>query len=406
MRQRGQFGAFQLDGAMEISRISIVGGGIGGLTAALALQHFGYPVAVFEQTNELREIGAGVTITPNAMHALNFFGIGKRVANEAGPTEAYLIRHFQTGDIIKVRANGHDYVERFGADYHQVHRADLHAALAETILGNDPDCVFLGHCFDSLKQSSEHVIATFTNGRIVTSDVLIGCDGAASKVRANVFGDEVVNYTGQVAFRALLPMANVPASIRERPFALFVGDKRVLMHYPLRHRTIMNVLGVAREASWQDEGWRIRATIEEFESLYSDLYPPALHLIRAISPRTLFKWGLRDREPLQQYTKGRVTMLGDAAHPMSPFLGQGACIAIEDATLLGRSFALASTFQEAFAIYENTRKARANGVQLASRQQGDELQGVTNRGPNPGANADDRGLYLYDPVTVPLISPV
>jgi salicylate hydroxylase len=114
---------------------------------------------------------------------------------------------------------------------------------------------------------------------------------------------------------------------------------------------------------------------------------------------------LRDREPLQQYTKGRVTMLGDAAHPMSPFLGQGACIAIEDAMILGRAFAVAATPDQAFAIYENTRKERANGVQLASRQQADEIQGVTKRGANPGANADDRGLYLYNPVTVPLALP-
>ena len=115
--------------------------------------------------------------------------------------------------------------------------------------------------------------------------------------------------------------------------------------------------------------------------------------------------GLRDREPLQKYTKGRVTMLGDAAHPMSPFLGQGACMAIEDAIILGRAFAVASTPNEAFAIYENTRKERANGVQLASRQQADEIQGVTERGANPGVNADDRGLYLYNPVTVPLALP-
>lgn len=387
---------------MKTSRISIVGGGIGGLTAALALQRFGHKVSVFEQSRELREIGAGVTITPNAMHALHFLGIGKRVANEAGPTEAYLIRHFQTGDVIKVRASGHDYVERFGADYHQVHRADLHTALAEVVHRNDPDCVFLEHCFDSLSQSSEQVVATFTNGRTVESDVLIGCDGAASKVRASVFGDELVKYTGQVAFRALLPMANVPASIKERPFAMFVGINRVLLHYPLRHRTIMNVLGVGREPTWQEEGWRIPAEIEEFAGLYSDLYSPALQLIRGISPGSLFKWGLRDREPLEQYSKGRVTMLGDAAHPMTPFLGQGACIAIEDAMVLGRAFAVASTFQEAFAIYEKTRKERANGVQLASRQQADEIQGVTKRGANPGVNADDRGLYLYDPVTVPL----
>jgi salicylate hydroxylase len=116
----------------------------------------------------------------------------------------------------------------------------------------------------------------------------------------------------------------------------------------------------------------------------------------------LFKWGLRDREPLQHYSKGRVTMLGDAAHPMTPFLGQGACIAIEDAMVLGRAFAAAAIFEEAFAIYENARKARANGVQLASRQQAEEVQGATERGPNPGAGAEVRGLYSYNPVTVPL----
>ena len=373
-----------------------------GLTTALALQHFGFQVRVFEQAQELREIGAGVTITPNAMHALNFLGIGERVAQEAGPPDAYLIRHFQTGDLIKVRANGTDYVQRFGADYHQVHRGDLHVALADAVLRNDPNCLFLEHRFALLTQDRDGVAATFTNGRIVESDVLIGCDGGASSVRAHVFGDKAVNYAGQVAFRALLPMADVPAEIANSPFAMFVGVKRLLMHYPLRHRTTMNVLGVSREPSWQEEGWRIPGAIDEFANLYSDFHPDVLQLIRVVPPGALFKWGLRDREPLSQYTKGRVAMLGDAAHPMTPFLGQGACIAIEDAMVLGRAFAAAGTFEEAFRIYENTRKERANGVQLASRQQADENQGVTKRGANPGSNADDRGLYFYNPVTTPL----
>ena len=390
---------------MQDTRISIIGGGIGGLTAALALQHFGHRVALFEQAEELREIGAGVTITPNAMHALHFLGVGERVAKEAGPTEAYLIRHFHSGEVIKVRANGHDYVERFGADYHQVHRGDLLAALADAVLCNDPDCVFLGHRFESLRQNHEGIIARFANGSAVACDALIGCDGSASRVRAEVFGDKAVNYIGQVAFRALLPMADVPPAIAERPFAMFVGVNRLLLHYPLRHRSIMNVLGVSREPTWQEEGWRIPAAVEEFANLYGELYPDALALIRRIAPGSLFKWGLRDREPLQQYSKGQVTMLGDAAHPMTPFLGQGACMAIEDALILGRAFAAASTPAQAFAVYEHARKKRANGVQLASRQQADENQGVTTRGANPGSNADDRGLYLYNPVTVSLTDP-
>ncbi len=385
-----------------MQRISIIGGGIGGLSAALALQKFGYRVSVFEQARELREVGAGVIITPNAMHALDFLGVGERIAQEAGPCEALATRHFETGEVLKLRPAGTDYGERFGASYHQVHRVDLHTALADAVRKSDPDCVLLGHRFEALTQGPGKVVARFANGKTFESDVLIGCDGNASQVRACVFGEETVNYTGQVAFRALVPMTNVPASIRERPFAMFVGANRYFLHYPLRHRTIMNLIGVGREPRWQEEGWRIPATVEEFESLYSDLYSPALQLIRAISPGALFKWGLRDREPLPQYSKGRVTMLGDAAHPMTPFLGQGACMAIEDAMVLGRAYAAANALDEALLAYEMTRKERANGVQLASRRQADDIQGVTAKGANPGKDALERGLYSYNPVTVPL----
>ena len=387
---------------MNRSRISIVGGGIGGLSAALALQRFGFRVTVFEQARELREVGAGVIITPNAMHALDFLGVGARIAEEAGPCEALATRHFETGEVLKLRPAGTDYGERFGASYHQVHRVDLHTALADAVRENDPDCVVLGHRFESLSQHHETVTARFANGTTHESDVLIGCDGNASLVRTSVFGAETVNYTGQVAFRALVPMADVPESIRECPFGLFVGSNRYFLHYPLRHRAIMNLIGVGREPRWQEEGWRIPATVEEFETLYGDLYPPALQLVRAVSPGTLFKWGLRDREPLQHYSKGRVTMLGDAAHPMTPFLGQGACMAIEDGMVLGRAFAAASTVDEALRLYEMARKERANGVQLASRRQADEIQGVTAKGANPGKDALERGLYSYNPVTVPL----
>jgi len=139
---------------MNLPLISIVGGGIGGLSAALALQHFGHRVRVFEQARELREIGAGVAISPNAMHALNFLGVGERIAKEAGPAGAYVSRHFQTGEVLKIRP-GNDYVEKYGAAYHQVHRVDLHAALASAVSRNDPDCLFLGHCFETLTQDSE-----------------------------------------------------------------------------------------------------------------------------------------------------------------------------------------------------------------------------------------------------------
>ena len=132
---------------MDIVRISIVGGGIGGLSAALPLQRFGFRATVFEQAHELREVGAGVIITPNAMHALNFLGVGARIPQEAGSCEALATRHFETGEVLKLRPAGTDYGERFGATYHQVHRVDLHTALADSVRENDPDCLVLGHRF-------------------------------------------------------------------------------------------------------------------------------------------------------------------------------------------------------------------------------------------------------------------
>jgi salicylate hydroxylase len=166
---------------MNMSQISIVGGGIGGLSAALALQHFGYRVRIFEQARELREVGAGVVISPNAMHALNFLGVGERVAKEAGPAGVYFSRHFQTGNVLKFRQN--DFVERFGAAYYQVHRVDLQAALASGVLHNDPDCVFLDYCFESLMQDSERVVATFLSTAFSASSRNFDLNGEARTAR-------------------------------------------------------------------------------------------------------------------------------------------------------------------------------------------------------------------------------
>jgi salicylate hydroxylase len=384
---------------MNNPKVLVVGGGIGGLSAALTLQYFGFRPVVFEQTGVLKEIGAGVVITPNAMHALRFLHIGKRIADDAGPADILWFRNLHTGDIIKSRSHDH-YVAQYGAELLQVHRADIHAALSEAVLGNDPDCIKLGHRFESLTQDDTQVIAYFENGEADEGDILVGCDGCASRVRVSVFGDEPVNYTGQMAFRALLPMDAVPKGIFERPYALYVGSGRSLRHYPMRHHSVMNVISCVREPKWQEEGWAVPSTIEEFSNLHRDVHPDLLTLIRMLSPEALFKWGLRDREPLATCWRGRVTMLGDAAHPMTPFLGQGACMAIEDAMVLGRSFAVSGSVSEAFEIYENTRKKRANSIQITSRQ-ADDFQGATNKGPNPGRGA--AGLYDYNPVSAPLV---
>jgi salicylate hydroxylase len=382
--------------------VAIIGGGIGGLTAALSLQHFGVPVRVFEQARELREIGAGVTVTPNAMSVLDFLGIGSALAEQAGETLRYFVRSAADGRELERGPDPDSFVPEFGAGYCNLHRGDLHLALTDAVTKHDRHAIVLGHRFVHLNQDGDKVIAQFANHATFEAPALIGADGGASAVRDAVFGGQNASYTGHVALRALVPMTGVPEAIAADPYALYVGAGRSLIHYPLRDQTVMNVLGNAQAPQWQAEGWSIPATADEFLRLFHDFPEPVRELIAAIPEPALFKWGLRDREPLPVWTRGRVTMLGDAAHPMTPYLGQGACMAIEDGLILGRAFAASDSLAEAFSRYEAARRDRANGVQLAARYQGTQHHGSTGSGPSSGKTAVTLGLFSYNPVTEPV----
>ena len=382
--------------------VAIIGGGIGGLTAALSLQHFGVPVRVFEQARALREIGAGVTVTPNAMSVLDFLGIGPALAEQAGETLRYSVRSAADGRELERGPDPGSFATEFGAAYCNLHRGDLHRALTEAVTKSDPDAIVLDRRFDHLEQGGDGVIAHFSNRTSFEAPALIGADGGASAVRDDVFGGQNASYTGHVALRALVPITRVPQAIRADPYALYVGAGRSLIHYPLRRQTTMNLLGNAQAPQWQAEGWSIPATVGEFLGLFDDFPEPVRELIAAIPGDALFKWGLRDREPLPGWTRGRVTMLGDAAHPMTPYLGQGACMAIEDGLILGRAVAASQTLAEAFSRYEAARRDRANGVQLAARYQGTQHHGATASGPNSGKTAATLGLFSYNPVTEPV----
>ena len=324
---------------MTHCHVIVIGAGIGGLTAALSLQRYGFKVSVYEQASELREFGAGILVTPNAMHALEFLGVGEVIAATSNVSNEQLMRHFQSGKIIHRRPDGHYYMSKYGAGHFQVHRADLHNALKAAVLANDSGCVHLAHTFNRLLQSERGVTAYFVNGMVVEGDALIGCDGSRSAVREAVYGSAPVSYSGQVAFRALIPCENDLPHLGAQGACMYIGPNRMFLHYPLRKNRLMNVVAISRQPRWEQEGWTISAKVSELLELYQDFHPLVLGMIGAIHPETLFKWGLRDREPLEQWTLGRVSTLGDAAHPTSPFLGQGAVMAIEDGMVLGRCFA-------------------------------------------------------------------
>lgn len=280
--------------------------------------------------------------------------------------------------------------------------AHLYNVLNAAVLANDPISIHLGQSFINLVQDETGVTAHFSDGTVAKGDVLIGSDGGRSVVRNEVHGTEPVRYTGQACYRALVPTALLQTKLRKSPRCMHLGPDRVLIHFLLRRNSVLNVVAFARQPRWQEEGWAIPAEVSELLELYADFHPHVLEIINSIEPNALFKWGLRDREPLQQWTLGRVSMLGDAAHPMTPFLGQGAVVAIEDGTVLGRCFAKARTPEEALRLYEMARKERANAAQLNSRERIDAMQGSGVEQPNPGRDAQDIGMFDYNPAAVPI----
>ncbi len=382
---------------MDLKRIAIIGGGIGGMAAALALQRRGFRVNVYERAKEIREIGAGVIITANARRALQDLGVDEALQARSSTISVFHTCHFATGAILRAVSN-EDIRRKCGLASMGVHRADLHNVLMESVLANDPDSLHADCEFTSLEQDEAGVTVKFASGATARADVLVGADGNASAVRSFLFPGEAPKFNGQVAFRALIPDELVPPSVRNRGSVMSAGQGRYLLCYPLRGGKIMNLVGLVQSDAWAEEGWAIPATNDEFAQAYAGFEPDLLALILNIPGGELFKWGLRDREPLKNWTVGRVTMLGDAAHPMTPFLGQGACMAIEDALLLGRACAASATASEALQRYEDARKPRGTLVQLSSREEGLTLQ-------DPGKKrrtAQDRGLLDYDPVTVPV----
>jgi salicylate hydroxylase len=383
--------------------VIVIGAGIGGLTAALSLQRQGLKVSVYERASELSELGAGLLVSPNAMHALDFLGIGAKVADVSSISTGHQYRHYQTGDVLQRQPSSDAYKSRYGAGMLQVHRADLHHALSAAVLANDCGCIHLDHQCTSVSQDNRSVVARFANNTVVTGDALIGCDGGRSIVREEIHGPERVAFTGQVAFRALVPTAKLAKAVPSR--CMYIGPGRLFLNYLLRHGVLMNIVAIARQPQWQEDGWTIPAQASELLCLYDDFHPTVLGLIKSIEPGSLFKWGLRDREPLQQWTRGRMSLLGDAAHPMSPFLRQGAAMAIEDGMVLGRCLAKARSPEQALELYENARKKRANAAQLQSRDRAKVLQSADVDHFDSACNADGRlfdDLFGYDPVTIPI----
>jgi salicylate hydroxylase len=341
--------------------VAIVGAGIGGLAAALALVRRGIDVDVYDQAPELRELGAGVQISANGTRVL--YALGLEAALEAVQVlpAGKAIRLWNTGQSFKLFDLGLESVERYGFPYLTLHRGDLHGVLVQALERAKPGSIHLDRQCVGLAQSPDHVELRFADGAAIRTKLVVGADGLHSVVRASLFGAPKPQFCGIVAWRGVVPMDRVPTSIARDIGTNWIGPGGHVVHYPLRAGTLLNFVGVGERADWTVEGWNVRGTTEEVLNDFPGWHADVHALIRNID--VPYKWALALRPTMDAWSQGRCTLMGDACHPMVPFLAQGAVMALEDALVLARCLEkYPDDHETAFARYEKARRARANKV--------------------------------------------
>ncbi len=347
--------------------VLVAGGGIGGLAAALALVRQGYDVQVLEQAAQLGEIGAGIQLGPNAFSAFDALGIGEAARSRAVYTDEMVMHDALDETLVGRIPTGAAFRARFGNPYAVIHRADVHGCLLEGAKASSRIEVLTSTSVQRVEQDAHGVTVHDSQGRRHRGVALIGADGVKSVVRRQFVGDEA-RVSGHVVYRAVVERADFPLDLQWNAASIWVGPDCHLVHYPLRGGEQYNV--VVTFHSRQPEQWGVReGSRDEVQSYFDGICPKARQLIDL--PKDWKRWATADREPIAQWTFGRATLLGDAAHPTLQYLAQGACMALEDAVTLGEALRVSEgRFDQAFELYQRSRVARTARIVLSAREMG------------------------------------
>jgi salicylate hydroxylase len=342
-------------------KIVIIGGGIGGLAAALSLLKHGLDVEVHEQAPELKEVGAGIQISSNGTRVLYALGLEDALKRVQVLPSRRVIRHWATGETWNWFDLGAITRQRYGTPHVMLHRGDLHGLLADAVRTLKPDAVKLGRRCAGVATVGGHAEVTFEGSDVVRAAYVIGADGIHSKVRATLFGADKPTFTGYVAWRGLVPMDKLPARLAQMQGTNWLGPHGHVLHYPVRRGEIMNFITFVERDDWRIESWVTQGTSDELANDFRGWHEDVHEIIRRIE--TPYKWAMMARGPMPAWSRGRVTLLGDACHPTLPFLGQGGVMAIEDSYVVAAC--LAKYFDDpaaAFARYEEIRRERTAAV--------------------------------------------
>ena len=339
--------------------VAIIGGGIGGLTAAVSLLQAGFDARVYEQARWLSEVGAGINIGPNAARLLIKLGLRNELDKVAFRSPHFHQRRWQDGRTLTRIPLGETIEAAFGAPHMIFHRGELHSVLAKQV---PPERVHLAHRCVGIKQEARRVEAQFENGATATADVLIAADGIHSTIRRILLGPERPRFACR-AYRGLIPAERVTDIPRES--TAWLGPGRHLVHYFVSAGRLLNFVGHVEQDGWYSESWTEPGSVSDLRAAYAGWHPQVQRIIDAVDET--FIWAVLDRKPIGRWTFGRVTMLGDACHPMLPFMGQGGAQAIEDAAALTACLLRhTDDVETALKLYETVRVPRASKIQDGS----------------------------------------
>lgn len=388
-------------------RLIIAGGGIGGLTAALCLAQRGCSVLVLEQAEQFSTIGAGIQLSPNCSRVLHHLGLADGLRAKGFLPEGTQFRDWRSGRVITESALGAEVAKRYGAPYYHIHRGDLLEVLLEAARAHSNiELRVNARVKGFVPAGTDSVVRVHTAGTTESAAGLIGADGIHSMVRQALWGEQQPRFTGNVAWRMLVPTARLPAGMVRPMSTVWWGPGKHFVHYYVAGGDYVNCVCVVEKSGWQVESWTELGAVAELQKDFLGWHADVQELISHADPRDLFKWALFDRSPMPQWGKGCVTLLGDACHPTLPFMAQGAAMAIEDAAVLAACLGKDQSVAAGMQRYEGLRRKRTAKIQQGSRRNAKvfHLSGVAAWLRNLGAARARRGtmdgLFRYDPLAV------
>jgi len=392
-----------------MTKVLIVGGGIGGLTAAACLLKVGIDVEIYEQAPELSEVGAGIQMSANPTRVLYDLGLAEELDAVSVRPSAYRFVIYDSSDVLQEIQMGDTYVQRHGVPYYVLHRADFLDILERKVRVLNADVIHLNSMAEGFTESGDGVELRLSDGRTVTGDVLIGADGIKSVIRSQIVGETPAHYTGDVAWRVAVPMDGLPQNEEPHTVDIWVGPTRHAVSYPIRSGNLMNFVGVVEFDEWSEESWISKHPWEKLKNDFTGWHPKIQAIIDATDHDNCFRWALNDRTPIRNWSTRHVTLMGDAAHPTLPYMAQGAAMAIEDAAVLTRALQAADDIPAALDLYQRNRIDRsARVVNESSANRGlfhhDSPQALRAAFSERDISAERTAwLFSYDPLTVDLV---